>query len=155
MMPIHPDWSVALDLGCDVGATQADALYIQSALRSEGVPALIYPWSPLNDPFTPLGATRPYKVLVPSGAHAQARELALHVIDPDTDRSDVLIPADDAWALRYYYSAFALNLLRAGRERGGIWRLAYEILRVYVVFVVFSLIGALLTGIVNVLLGQA
>jgi hypothetical protein len=152
-MPIHPDWSVALDLGCDLAATEADVLYIEGALRDEGVPTIIYPWSPLDDSLTPLGATRPYRVLVPASAQAQARELALDVLDSRTKRSDVLLPADDAWALRYYYSAFALNLLRASRERAGVWRLAYELMRLYVFFIVLTVVGALLTAAVNLVLG--
>lgn len=154
VMPIHPDWSVALDLGCDVTATEADVLYIEGALRDEGVPTIIHPWSPLNDPLTPLGATRPYKVLVPVGAQAQARELALDVLGSRTERSDVLLPADDAWALHYYYSAFALYLLRASRERAGAWRLGYELMRLYVFFLVLTVIGGLLTAAVNLVLGS-
>lgn len=138
-MPIYPQWSIALDLGTDLGATESDALYLEQALHDAGVATVIYPWHPFNDPLTPLGGTRPYKVLVPAAEYSQARELALDVLGGRQERSDILLPVDDAWALRYVNSVLALSLLRCSRDRGGVWRLLYEAWRA-------CLVVALITG---------
>jgi len=148
-MPIHPEWSVALDLGTDLGATESDALYLEQALSDSGVATVIYPWHPLDDPFTPLGGTRPYKVLVPVAAHDQARELVLDVLGGRLERSEVLLPTDDAWALRYYTSILALKLLQASRERGVVWQLLYQVWRAYLIVTLVAVAVFLGWGLIN------
>ena len=130
MIPIPAGWSVVLDLGRDLSATELDAAYVHAALVECGVPAVVSPWHPAHDAITPLGCTRPYKVVVPVSESLDARELVEDVLASRTGRYEVLLPADDVWALRYQVSALVLPLLRLSRIDDS-WLFILWLLRLY------------------------
>ena len=148
LIPIPGGWSVVLDMGRDLGATELDAIYIESALSASGIPAVFSPWHPSQDTLTPLGCTRAYKVAVPEGDRLDARVLVEDVLDGRGERYEVLLPVDDAWVLRYQVSATVLPLLRLSKINR-FWLLILRMLRIYLVgvglLVIVSAVSQLVT----------
>jgi len=129
--------AVVLDLGRDLNATQLDALCLEAMLRSAAIEPVFFPWHPHSDVLTPLGALRPYSLLVPSERLEDAREIANCVLSSgDGDRRDVVVPIDDPWVLGYYIRIVIGHLYGRSREGGRRWRVVLWLLRAYVVLVV-------------------
>jgi len=141
-----------LDLGTDLGATELDAVYVESALAASGVPVVFAPWHPSQDALTPLGCTRPYKVAVPDSHRLEARAFVEDVLEGRGQQCEVLLPADDAWALRYQVSAAVLPLVRLGRV-DRFWSVLLGALRIYLVGIGLLILGSVLSQLVSWLSG--
>lgn len=138
-------WSVLLDLGTDVRATEMDALCLEALLNQAGMTSIFYPWRPASDVLTPVGAWRPLQLLVRPQDLADATELAQSILEGRAPHHDVVIPIADAWVLEYWISVVVRHLRHRAAERGGLWNGLWFAYKAYILIAMaaFFLFGSI------------